>query len=247
MHARLTRTSRPTRSLRSGLLLLAGVFALLLAPRAHAQASGDFSMMYVQDATRFVGSQPNTYFSLRGASTEIAYAPWKGVGFVAGGSGNAGTNLRGTVDIHTITFFVGPRYTYNLGHISPTTWNRKGSIFVQGKVGYAFATSGQYPVKGVLTSNASSLDLEGGGQREHSTSITASTSASLEVDLVHTRFPQRRRKRPEQPPFRDRNQLPYRLLSTRLRSRSTKKPSDTPDISSASQRICDFLSARPHS
>ena len=35
MHARLTRTSRPTRSLRSGLLLLAAILALVLfAPRA---------------------------------------------------------------------------------------------------------------------------------------------------------------------------------------------------------------------
>ena len=189
MHARLTRTSRHTRSLRRGLLLLAGIFALVLfAPRAHAQASGDFSMMYFQDQTRFVGNQPNTYFSLRGASTEIAYAPWKGIGFVAGGSGNAATNLRGAVDIHTVTFFAGPRYTYNLGHISPTAWNRKGSIFVQGKFGYAFATSGQYPVKGVLTSNASSLDLEGGGGLNlhiyHRFDLRL-----VEVDVVHTRFP----------------------------------------------------------
>jgi len=189
MHARLTRTSRHTRSLRRGLLLLAGIFALVLfAPRAHAQASGDFSMMYFQDQTRFVGNQPNTYFSLRGASTEIAYAPWKGIGFVAGGSGNAATNLRGAVDIHTVTFFVGPRYTYNLGHISPTAWNRKGSIFVQGKFGYAFATSGQYPVKNVITSNASSIDLEGGGGLNlhiyHRFDLRL-----VEVDVVHTRFP----------------------------------------------------------
>lgn len=188
MYARLTRTSRPTRSLRSGLLLLAGVLALLIAPRAHAQASGDFSMMYVQDATRFVGNQPNTYFSLRGASTEMAYAPWKGIGFVAGGSGNAGTNLRGAVDIHTVTFFVGPRYTYNVGHISPTAWNRKGSVFVQGKFGYSFATSGQYPVKGVITSNASSLDLEaGGGLNLHI--YHRFDLRLIEVDVVHTRFP----------------------------------------------------------
>ncbi len=189
MHARLTPTSRYTRSLRSGLLLLVGILALVLfAPRAHAQASGDFSMMFVQDAARFVGNQPDTYFYLRGATTEIAYAPWKGVGFVAGGSGTAGTNLRGAVDIHTVTFFVGPRYTYNIGHISPTAWNRKGSIFVQGKFGYAFATSGQYPVNGVLTSNASSLDLEGGGGVNlhiyHRFDLRV-----VEVDVVHTRFP----------------------------------------------------------
>jgi len=135
-----------------------------------------------------VGNQPNTYFSLRGASVEMAYAPWKGLGFVAGGTGTAGTNLRSVVDIHTVTFFVGPRYTYNLGHISPTAWNRKGSIFVQGKFGYAFATSGQYPVKGVLTSNASSLDLEGGGGLNlhiyHRFDLRL-----VEVDVVHTRFP----------------------------------------------------------
>jgi hypothetical protein len=189
MHARPTPTSRPTRSLRSGLLLLAAIFALVLfAPRAHAQASGDFSMMYINDAARFVGNQPDTYFYLRGASAEIAYAPWKGLGFVAGGSGTAGTNLRGAVDIHTVTFFVGPRYTYNIGHISPTAWNRKGSIFVQGKFGYAFATSGQYPVKGVLTSNASSLDLEGGGGVNlhiyHRFDLRL-----VEMDVVHTRFP----------------------------------------------------------
>ena len=185
MHARLTRTSRPTRSL---LLLLAALFALVLVPRAHAQSSGDFSMMYVNDATRFVGNQPNTYFYLRGASVEMAYAPWKGIGFVAGGAGTAGTNLRGVVDIHTVTFSVGPRYTYNIGHISPTAWNRKGSICVQGKFGYAFATSGQYPVKGVLTSNASSLDLEaGGGMNLHI--YHRFDLRLIEFDLVHTRFP----------------------------------------------------------
>lgn len=190
MHARFPRTSRSPRRLCRGLLLLAAVFALgLLAPRrAHAQASGDFSMTYVQDATRFVGNQPDTYFYLRGASVEYAYSPWKGIGVVAGGTGNAGTNLRGAVDIHTVTFFAGPRYTWNLGHISPTAWNRKGGVFVQGKVGYAFATSGQYPVKGVLTSNASSLDLEaGGGVNLHI--YHRFDYRVVEMDIVHTRFP----------------------------------------------------------
>jgi len=192
MYASLTpSTHQHTRSLHRGLVVLAGILALtFFAPqRAHAQASGDFSMMYIQDAARFVGpTQTDTYFYLRGASTEIAYAPWGGIGFVAGGTGNAGTNLRGKVDIHTVTFFIGPRYTYNIGHISPTAWNRKGSIYVQGKFGYTFATSGQYPVKGVLTSNASSLDIEaGGGVNLHI--YHRFDYRLVEMDLIHTRLP----------------------------------------------------------
>jgi hypothetical protein len=190
MSVRRTQTSRRhTRSLFRGLALLAGLFALVIAvPPARAQSSGDFSMMYVQDAARFVGNQPNTYFYLRGASVEYAYAPWKGIGFVAGGTGVAGTNLRSTVDIHTITFFVGPRYTYNIGHISPTAWNRKGGIFVQGKFGYTFATAGQYPINGVLASNASSLDIEaGGGVNLHI--YHRFDYRVVEMDLIHTRLP----------------------------------------------------------
>ena len=190
MHARFPRTSRHTRSLRRGLLLLAGIFALtFLTPlRAHAQTSGDFSMMYIQDAARFVGNQPATFFYLRGASVEYAFSPWKGIGVVSGGTGVAGTNLRSTVDIHTITFFAGPRYTYNIGHISPTAWNRKGSIYVQGRFGYTFATAGQYPVKGVLTGNASSIDMEaGGGINLHI--YHRFDYRVVEMDLIHTRLP----------------------------------------------------------
>ena len=189
MSVRLTQLSRHTRSLRRGLVLLAGIFSLAFAaPRAPAQTSGDFSMVYIQDAARFVGNQPNTFFYLRGASIEYGFSPWKGIGFVAGGAGVAGTNLRSTVDIHTVTFAVGPRYTYNIGHISPTAWNRKGSVYVQGKFGYTFATAGQYPINGVLASNASSLDLEaGGGVNVHI--YHRFDYRVVELDLIHTRLP----------------------------------------------------------
>lgn len=176
------------RRLRRGLLMLAGGLALLAAPRAHAQRSGDFSMTYIQDAARFVGTQPNTYFYLRGAQTEIGYSFWKGVGFVAGANGLAGTNLRSSIDIHEITFFVGPRYTWNLGHISPTTWNRKGGIFVEGKFGHTFATAGQYPINGVLASNASSMELEaGGGVNFHI--YHRFDLRLIEADAVRTKLP----------------------------------------------------------
>jgi hypothetical protein len=151
------------RRLRLGLLVLAGALALLSGLQARAQRSGDFSLTYTQEAARFVGDQPNPYFYLRGATAEIGYSFWKGLGVTVGGTGLAATNLRGSIDIHQISFLFGPRYTYNIGHITPTAWNRKGGVFVEGKFGYTFATAGQYPSNGVLTSNGSSLDLEGGG------------------------------------------------------------------------------------
>ena len=174
--------------LRRGLLLLAGGLALLASASARAQRSGDFSMTYIQDSTRFVGNQGYPYFYLRGATTEIGYSFWKGVGFVAGGSGEAGTNLRSAIDIHQITFFVGPRYTWNIGHISPTAWNRKGGVFVEGKFGHTFATAGQYPIKGVLASNASAMDMEvGGGVNLHI--YHRFDLRLLEADGVRTRLP----------------------------------------------------------
>ena len=146
------------------LLALAGGLMLFSGAPASAQRSGDFSMTYTQLGARFVGDQTDPYFYLRGATVELGYSFWKGLGVSVGGTGLAATNLRGSIDIHQVSFLFGPRYTYNIGHITPTVWNRKGSIFVEAKGGYTFATAGQYPsTLGVLTSNASSLDLEGGG------------------------------------------------------------------------------------
>jgi hypothetical protein len=177
------------RCVHRGLLPLAGGLLLLLAATpARAQRSGDFSMTYTQEAARFVGNSPNPYFYLRGATVEFAYDFWKGVGVSVGGTGLAATNLRGAIDIHQVSFLFGPRYTYNIGHISPTTWNRKGSVFVEGKFGYTFATAGQYPTHGVLTSNGSSIDEElGGGLNLHV--YHRFDLRVIEADFVRTQLP----------------------------------------------------------
>jgi hypothetical protein len=165
--------------------------ALMLLPGAHARAqrSGDFSMTYTQERARFVGDQPNQYFYLRGATVGLGYNLWHGLGLAVNGTGLAGTNLRGTIDIHHVNLLVGPRYTLNFGHITPTAWNRKGSIFVEGKVGYTFATAGLYPsTSGALVSNASALDMEAGiGGNLHV--YQRFDLRVLEVDLVRTQLP----------------------------------------------------------
>jgi hypothetical protein len=176
------------RRLRLGLVAVVGVLLLLAAPRARAQRSGDFSMTYTQEAARFVGDSPNPYFYLRGATVEFGYDLWKGFGVSAGGTGLAATNLRGSVDIHQVSFLFGPRYTYNIGHISPTTWNRKGGIFVEGKFGYTFATAGQYPANNVITSSSSSMDMEvGGGVNLHV--YHRFDVRAIEADFVRTQLP----------------------------------------------------------
>lgn len=167
---------------------MAAGLMLLAAPTARAQHSGDFSMTYTQEAARFVGNAPNPYFYLRGATVEFSYDVWKGFGASVGGTGLAATNLRGAVDIHQVSLLFGPRYTYNIGHITPTAWNRKGSVFVEGKFGYTIATAGQYPSHGVLTSNSSSKDMEvGGGLNLH---IYHRFDARVfEGDFVRTELP----------------------------------------------------------
>jgi len=165
------RDSRPRlRALRRVLPLVAtAIFAvtlLPLLPQAHAQTfnqrPADFGMSYIQERAKFIGASSSNYFYLRGAKLDYAIDLWKGLGVSATGAGLAATNLRGDIDIQHIQFLVGPRYTYNLGHITDTAWNRHGAIFVEGKVGYTIAPAGQYPSNGVELTSASSLTYEGG-------------------------------------------------------------------------------------
>jgi hypothetical protein len=164
-----TRDSRPKlRVLRRVLPLVAtAVFAAVLLPQARAQTFNgrpvDFGMSYIQERAKFVGSASSEYFYLRGAKLDYAIDLWKGLGASVTGAGLAATNLRGDIDIEHIQFLVGPRYTYNFGHITDTAWNRHGGVFIEGKVGYTIAPAGQYPSNGVELTHASSLTYQGGG------------------------------------------------------------------------------------
>ena len=143
-------------------------FAVTILPHQHAHAqffgqrTGDFGLTYVQERSKFVGSASTDYFYLRGAKVDLSVNFWKGLGASVTGAGLAVTNLRGDIDIQHIQFLVGPRYTFNLGHITDAAWNRHGGAFVEGKVGYTIAPSGLYPSNGIEQTHASSLTYEGG-------------------------------------------------------------------------------------
>ena len=108
---------------------------------AAAQHSGDFGLTYTQERSKFAGNYCQC-FTLRGATADFSTALFHGVGPVVSAQGLAVSNLQGSIDIHQITFMVGPRYTYNIGRIDPVLDNRRAGIFIEGKVGYTFATAG---------------------------------------------------------------------------------------------------------
>jgi hypothetical protein len=105
----------------------------------------DLGMTYTQQRAKFVGSGPDDFFYMRGATVDFAYQPFHGIGPVVSLNGMAVTNLRTQIDIHQASFLGGVRYTYSFGHISPTVWSRRASLFGEGLVGATYASDGLYP------------------------------------------------------------------------------------------------------
>jgi hypothetical protein len=134
-----------------------------LAPTLHAQNSSDFGMTFTQQRSKFVGSSSSDFFYLRGATLDYSHDFWHGLGPVVSLNGLAVTNLRQQIDIHQASFLGGARYTYNVGHITPTVWNRRGSIFAEAQTGFVTATAGYYPSGNTLASNATNISYSFGG------------------------------------------------------------------------------------
>jgi Outer membrane protein beta-barrel domain len=186
---------RLARPANSGLRVSALAFALFLpattvfTSTAHAQLTGDLGFTYVQERAKFVGPETDNRFYLRGATIDYTWTLPSGVGLSVSGTGLAVTNLRSNIDIHQATFLVGPRYTYNLGHIVPTHVDRKGSAFVEGKFGYTFATTGQYPDNtGQIDPEAAALTYSGGaGINFHV--YERFDLRLIEVDYIRTQLP----------------------------------------------------------
>src|ERR1700761_6361715 len=108
-------------------------------PAACAQSPMDLGLTYTQQRTKFVGSSSSDFFYMRGATVDFAYQPFHGIGPVVSLNGMSVTNLRTEIDIHQASFLGGGRYTYSFGHISPTLWSRRASIFAEGLVGVTHA------------------------------------------------------------------------------------------------------------
>ena len=137
-------------------------FAIFL-PAARAQTPMDLGLTYTQMRTKFVGGSSSDNFYMRGATVDYAYSPFHGIGMVVSLNGMAVTNLRTEIDIHQSSYLGGGRYTYSFGHISPTVWSRRASIFGEGLVGITHATAGYYPTGETLTNHATNFSYSLGG------------------------------------------------------------------------------------
>jgi len=187
-----TRPSLSAPRKRAHLFASLALFALALAAPANsrAQRSADIGLTFTQSRSNFVTvpGSATQYFYMRGAAADYSVPLWNGLGVSASGIGLTGENFDRHVDIHQISILAGPRYTWNHGHILPYEWGRKASLFGEGKVGYTFATSGQYPSNSVISNTSSGLTYMAGG----GVNITVYHHFDLrviEADFVHTQLP----------------------------------------------------------
>lgn len=158
----LSRLRLPRRGFCTAAATLVSLLLLHGAAAAQSSVPADLGFSFVQERTKFVGSGTDRYFMLRGARVDLGYSLIRGAGLAISASGLSTVNLRGALDVEQIALMAGPRYTWNWGHITPTAINRKGGVFVEGKVGYVIAISGAYPVNGTVVDHASSLTYLGG-------------------------------------------------------------------------------------
>ncbi len=188
-HSSESAAAVPLRAL-TGWLALALAFAgvLFLQPAAHAQRPIDLGFVYSQERSKFVGTSSNDFFRLRGATIDVGVGVAHGFGVAFAANGLSATNLRQSIDIHQGAFLVGPRYTFNQGHITPTIWGRRLGIFVDGKVGYTIAASGLFPISGnALTNHASALTYTGGGGMNFN--VYHRVDLRIQGDYVQTHLP----------------------------------------------------------
>lgn len=152
----------PRVALRLLLLFFFGMAGFRQASAQQEQIPADLGVSFLQERTKFVGSGTNPYFMLRGAKVDFAYSLAKGAGLVVSGTGLSTVNLRGSQDEEQISLTAGPRYTWNLGRITPTASTRRGGLFIEGRVGYVIAIAGAFPINGKILDHASALTYLGG-------------------------------------------------------------------------------------
>jgi hypothetical protein len=142
------------------LLISTGAWAQTAPVAAQkTQLSGDLGVSYLLERSKLAPGNCGCFW-LQGGGVDGAVNLWNGLGVAASFTGShAGGDAPG-VDVNTLTFAAGPRYTY-------TTWTgradeRRLQIFGQGLFGEVYGFDGVYPASKAATSSANSLSIEAG-------------------------------------------------------------------------------------
>jgi outer membrane immunogenic protein len=157
------------------------------SPMVRSSVRMDASITYSPERARLVAG--SCCFWMHGGSADIALTFWRGFGVASSVTGEHASNISTGVDVNTITFLSGPRYTYN-------TWSAQAGIegksraqfFGQALFGGVHGFNGVYPAAGSATTNASSFAMEAGG----GINLLFSRNIGLriaEVEYVRTALP----------------------------------------------------------
>ena len=172
--------------------LVLGALIIALALVAHAQRSNplsaDVALTFTTDRAKIASTSCDCLW-LQGGSLDASVPIFRGLGVAANLSGEHAANIAPGVDLSTVAFVAGPRYTF-----STTRWTsrvpelRHGtSIFGEALYGGARGFDGAFITLGGPKGNASSLALQFGGGVDIGLARGFGVRA-FEADYVRTTF-----------------------------------------------------------
>ena len=155
-----------TRFCQRALVSVAPVLVLSLLSQAQRSnpLSADVALTFTTDRAK-IASTGCGCFWLQGGSLDASVPIFRGLGVAANLSGEHAANIASGVDLSTVAFVVGPRYTF-----STTRWTRRvpelrhgTSVFGQALYGASRGFDGAFTTLAGPKGNASSLALQLGG------------------------------------------------------------------------------------
>jgi hypothetical protein len=150
--------------------------------------SADVALTFTTDRAK-IASTGCGCFWLQGGSLDASVPIFRGLGVAANLSGEHSANIASGVDLSTVAFVVGPRYTF-----SATRWTRRvpelrhgTSVFGEALYGSSRGFDGAFITLAGPKGNASSLALQIGGGVDIGLARGFSVRA-VEAEYVRTTF-----------------------------------------------------------
>ena len=182
-----------TRFRQAAVLLGASVLIPTFTLMAHAQQSSsplsaDLAVTYTTDRSK-IATVDCGCFWMQGGSFDAAVPVFRGLGVAANLTGEHSASITPGVDLSTLTFAAGPRYTY-----STTRWTRHvprlkraTSVFGEALFGSAHGFDGVFSTSSGVKNSTNALAMQFGGGVNVSLMRGFGVRA-IELDYVRTNF-----------------------------------------------------------